>query len=193
MFDGCAEILLKKAGPVSKGSEYSLYSEQNRIGTIEEGTISSRSIKRFLRMLLPLPVIELELILFDVHANTLGVIRKERGFQKALFLFSPEEEHIATLRPEGKLKAPAVTVTDQYGNRLMRAYGNYGATDFSVMDSSMERQISYLKKRPYETAAMDKNIENRRGYYNIENHQQECLITFALITICVVLDLYFHN
>lgn len=192
MFDRYAEIHLRKIPSINKRNAYSLFFKEDIIGTIKETPVSSsKTGKRLVHKLIPHRVIELEFILQDAKANTLGTIRKERGFQKDLLLYSETEQHIATLKPSGKIKSPTITVTDTNGKNLMTADGNYGATDFSVRDNRANRQISYLKKRPFEQVSFKDRLKNRDSYYNIENHVGECLETFALITMCITLDLYF--
>lgn len=193
MFDEHTEIHLKKISSGNHRNDYSLYSDESIIGTIREISVSSKVISRLAHSLLPLHAVELELQLLDANAKTLGTIRKERGFHKELFLYSENEEHIATLKPRGKIKSPKITVIDENGKDFMKADGNYGATDFSVIDSRINRQISYVKKRPFENGTMKERLQNSDVYYNLENNRPECPITFALITICVALDLYFRT
>lgn len=193
MFEEYGEIHMKRISSQNHGNDYSLYSDESMIGTIKEISASSRIINRLSHLLLPLQAVELELQLLDAEAKLLGIIRKERGFHKELFLYSEEEEHIATLKHTGKIKSPKITVMDENGNNLMKADGNYGATDFSVVDSRINRQISYVKKRPFASGTIKERLQNSDVYYNIENNRRECPITFALITICVALDLYFQT
>lgn len=195
MFERYTEIQTKrKSGLNFNRKIYSLSADKKEIGSLRETGASSTGIgNKLLKLTNLFNMAGMELDLFDTKKNRMGKIKKEKGMDKSLFLFSENGAHIATVKLKVKSKLPRVTVVDPEGNELARADGNYGATDFSITDSGTSKQVSYVKKRPLEDATFKEQLCCEDSYFNIHSRWQEESITFALIAMCVALDLYFHN
>ncbi|TXC92888.1 hypothetical protein FS935_01465 [Metabacillus litoralis] len=74
----------------------------------------------------------------------------------------------------------------------MKANGGYGASDFSVVYSKSNEKISTLKKRSLVNNTLTENLLSQDGYY-ISNFNQDCLTSLAVITMSIMVDIYFFN
>lgn len=192
MFHEHKTIFLQKDTHLRMRKIYHITSNKHKIGTVEETNESAKNLGNQLLTLLSLySVVSYEFKALDRGENLLGIIKKEKGFYKDFLLFTKEGEHVATVKPTVKVKSPSITVVDQNGNPFLKAQGGYGATDFSITDKNNE-SISTLKRRSlvYDTAR--ESIVNDDGYY-IDIVEQDNIVTFSLIAIGLVIDLYFFG
>lgn len=201
MFKEFSKFYLQKVESLKKqGLVYSINSNGKIIGTLQETNNSSKQIRNQLIKLISLFLLtipkriileNLDLELLDEEGIMLGTIKKEVGFYKDLILYSKNGEHIATVKSTVKVKSLSITVIDANGNNFIKAMGRYGATDFTVSDSSTSKQVSSIRKRSLVYETIKENLINN-DVYHIENSYHKEELTLALIGIVVAIDIYFH-
>jgi hypothetical protein len=144
-----------------RGLVYTIYNNEKVIGKVQETNNPFKKIGHRLIVLLSLLmsrykrhfIESLEFEVLNKEGNRLGIIEKGIGFHNDLILNAGAGEHLATIKSSVKSNSPALTAIDPEGNNLIKAKGRYGATDFSVVNSRTDKEISTIKKRSivYET------------------------------------------
>jgi len=195
MFNEFSQIYLKKDVLLkSKGRMYSIHSSNKLIGTIEETLESTKNLRnQILKLFTLYSAASLELKILNKKANLIGTIKKERGFYKDFKLFSPSGNQIATIQPTVKMKSSTFAVKDVNGIIIYKAVGNYGTTDFSIIDCKTNKQISTIKRSSFDYSKIIENLQNNDGYL-IDNINKEESLTLSLLAMCIMVDIYiFHN
>ena len=179
---------------------YAIYSNGKVVGKVQETNNPSKKIGHGLIVLLSLLmsrykrhfIESLEFEVLDKNGNRLGIIEKGIGFHKDLILYAETGEHLATIKSSIKLNSPTLMAIDPEGNNLIKAKGNYSATDFSVNSSITDKKISTIKKHSlvYKTV---KETLFKNDVYHIENNNPKEEVILALIGMAVALDIYLHN
>jgi hypothetical protein len=85
-----------------------------------------------------------------------------------------------------------MTVISPNGVELIKANGGCGATNFSVIDAKTNEQFSFIKKRSLVYNSIKENMVYHEGYY-IDNSNQDCLPSLALMAMSIMVDMYFFN
>lgn len=129
---------------------------------------------------------------FDEDGKVLGRIKKAKGFYNDFLLLSEDGKQLATIKPKLKLKSSSMSLIDIDGQEIIKAVGGYGATDFIITDCRSNKQISTLKRRSYIYKTVRENFLNDDGYY-IDNTDLERTVTFSLLAMGVILDVYYFD
>lgn len=76
------------------------------------------------------------------------------------------------------------------GDELAKATSGFRATDFSIEDSQTKQTNSSIKRRSKIYETIKENLLHVDGYY-IDNHDLDDRMTLALITMGIILDMYY--
>lgn len=186
-------FLQKNPSFKNRGKMYTLSSNKKIIGTIEEQSDTIRNVWNQLLKFTPFSnTVSLHLNVLNEQGDIVGTIRKAKGYYNDFHLYSLDGEPIATIKPTIKIKSSTIFVTDMNDKYRVKAVSGYGATDFSVIDCQSQTQISSIKRRSRVYETVKDNLLNDDGYY-IENNKLEDLTILSLITMGIIIDMYYFD
>lgn len=190
MFDNAKEIEVRKeTHHMGKGLLYTVLADQKGIGSVEETPSTYNSTGNWLLKLLTLRQAASRQLHIRVGNGPNLFIDKGPGYYKDIFL-NLESELIGTIKPELKVKSPAMTVVDTKGRTIMKALGRYGATDFSVHGVGSVNRVGTIKKRSAVYQSMKDNLLNEDHYF-LDVRHLSCEEKLVMIGMTITLDLYF--